>query len=46
MNNDFYNFIDLSMNKDILYSDDKKVIFKELIIEYLIRNIIGDSNEA
>lgn len=45
MNNGFYNFIDLNMNKEILYSNDKKKIFKELIIEYLIRNIIGDSNE-
>lgn len=45
MNNDFYNFINLNMSKEILYSNDKKIIFKELIIEYLIRNIIGDSNE-
>ena len=46
MNNAFSNFIDFNMSEEILDSNDKKLIFKELIIEYLIRNIIGDSNEA
>ena len=31
------------MNKDII-SNDKRIIFKQLIIEYLIKNIIGDTN--
>ena len=44
MNNDFYNFIDFTMNNNISVSLEKKKVFKELIIEYLIRNIIGDNN--
>ena len=37
------NNINLNMNKDII-SNDKRIIFKQLIIEYLIKNIIGDTN--
>jgi hypothetical protein len=30
------------MEKEIIYKDDKKDIFKKLIIDYLIKNIVGD----
>ena len=30
------------MNKENIISDDKIKIFKELIIEYLLKNIKGD----
>ncbi len=44
MNKTFNQFIDFTMNDNVSVSNEKKKVFKELIIEYLIRNIIGDNN--
>jgi len=44
MNKSFNQLIDFTMNDNIYVSIEKKKVFKELIIEYLIRNIIGDNN--
>ena len=44
MNKYFNQLIDFTMNNNISVSLEKKKVFKELIIEYLIRNIIGDNN--
>ena len=44
MNKYFNQLIDFTMNDNISVSIEKKKVFKELIIEYLIRNIIGDNN--
>lgn len=44
MNKYFNQHIDFTMNDNSSVSLEKKKVFKELIIEYLIRNIIGDNN--
>ena len=44
MNKYFNQLIDFTMNNNISVSLEKMKVFKELIIEYLIRNIIGDNN--
>ena len=43
LNNIIIDNINFTMDKDI-NSKDKKIIFKELILEYLIKNLIGDTN--
>lgn len=42
LNRVFNNIISFNMEKEIIYKDDKKEIFKKLIIDYLIKNIVGD----
>lgn len=44
MNKYFNQLIDFTMNDNLSVSLEKKKVFKQLIIEYLIRNIIGDNN--
>lgn len=44
LNRVFNNVIDFNMEKEIINKDDKKDIFKKLIIDYLIKNIVGNCN--
>ena len=44
VNRVFNNVIDFNMEKEIINKDDKKDIFKKLIIDYLIKNIVGNCN--
>ena len=44
LNRVFNNVIDFNMEKEIINKDDKKDIFKKLIIDYLIKNIVGNYN--
>ena len=44
LNRVFNNIIDFNMEKEIINKDDKKDIFKKLIIDYLIKNIVGNYN--
>ena len=44
MNRVFDNNIDFSMENKIVNEDNKKDIFKKLIIGYLIKNIVGNGN--
>lgn len=44
MNNAIVENINFIMSDKITISEDKENIFKELIIEYLIQNIFGETN--
>lgn len=43
MNNENSMLINLNMNNEKEISSDKKAIFKELIIKYLLNKIVGDN---
>ncbi len=45
MNKTVIDNINFNMNEDNMFLDNKKNIFKELIIQYLIRNIFGEKND-
>jgi len=42
LNSVFDNNINFNMEKEMVNKDNKKDVFKKLIIDYLIKNIVGN----
>lgn len=44
LNSVFDNNINFNMEKEMINKDNKKDVFKKLIIDYLIKNIVGNNH--